>query len=173
MPIASASRAAARGPNLASSPLSIAIGAAAEAVIADCFGLSGRSQQTQPSERPAVYGDWRRRRSDSSPMPYFVRPRWPSLLSTDPFHRFIQVPAPISSPCSPHPRPAPSPVFLSGLQSRPFPFCGVFVAGGDRPPGVTDSRNVSRLETQMGNSGGGAAPLTPSASPPPGQVSLH
>ena len=98
MTIASAFLVAARGLNLASSPLCMAIGAAAEAVIADCFGLSSRRQGAQPSEQPAVSNDWRRRRSDSSPMPYFVRPRWPSLLSTDPFHRFIQVPAPISSP---------------------------------------------------------------------------
>ena len=76
----------------------MAIGAAAEAIMADCFGLSSRRQGAQPSEQPAVYSDWRRRGSDSSPMPYFVSPRWPSLLSTDPFHRFIQFPAPISSP---------------------------------------------------------------------------
>ena len=76
----------------------MAIGAAAEAVIADCFGLSSRRQGAQRSEQTAVYSDSRRRRSDSSPMPYSVRPRRPSLLSTDPFHRFIQVPAPISSP---------------------------------------------------------------------------
>ena len=76
----------------------MAIGAAAEAVSVDCLGLSGRRQGAQPSEQPAGIGDWRRRRSGSSPMPYLVSPRWPSLLSTDPFRRFIQGPAPISSP---------------------------------------------------------------------------
>ena len=98
MSIASAFLVAARGPNLASSPLAMAIGAAAEAVIADCFGLSSRRPGAQPSEQPAANGDWRRRRSDNSPMPYFLSPRWPSLLSTDPPRRFIQLPPPISSP---------------------------------------------------------------------------
>ena len=119
MSIASAFLVAARGPNLASSPLSMTIGAAAEAVIADCFGLSSRRQGAQPSEQPALYGDWRRRRSENSPMPYFLSPRRPSLFSTDPPRRFIQFPPPISSPVrlirAPPPRWFSSLAFIRAL----------------------------------------------------------
>ena len=76
-------------------------------------------------------------------------------------------------PRSPLPRPAPSLVFLSRLHSRPFPVCGVCVAGGDRHPGATHSRNVSRSQSKWVILEGERRPLRRPSPPAPGRVRLH
>ena len=65
LPSAPVLRAAARKPDQASSQIRVEIGAAADAIIAKCFGLSGRRQKTRHSEQPDTCGTWRRRGCDN------------------------------------------------------------------------------------------------------------